>query len=486
MAQARRHHREPKHLLGDGESASLLASAATLEAARGFRANLVLTSHGKRLPLVATSAGRPDVFSNSCRALLLLAAARGRFEPVAAVANRWNWSVLRLISRHLPQFARQRRGHDMFGVQLLISAVPSKSLLRRLRTVSDEEIRAFVDKWIVRDRPLAELPPNSPGLSSRDRREWWEFSLWMYEFLGDIIKPEAITREAAQHLSRLTWIFLRGTYLFSRRDPALRGEQVRFVELCFIGAGLLFQWIVEPEGLLGDADGLEIWEAIFGLSDPSPEQMLALLENWLRRGRNWEHAVSPIAWVRRVANNIRKKDRQGGSIPASDALYVPPETKWDSSEVSLTFDYREAERGVISLEQVGDIDAAAQLSLPHRTWMSVGELMAAVRDDEDLRQYIELRLQGFKPKAAWERLGWANNRGLAVDRRYRRLRQKVKASGFEHQSREIELNPGTSDANVTIVKERLRFAVDPASEGTLSGRVVYNPRVGGERFDRSR
>jgi HTH-like domain len=46
-----------------------------------FRANLVLTSHRKRLPLVATSARTPDVFSNTCRALLLLAVVRGRFEP---------------------------------------------------------------------------------------------------------------------------------------------------------------------------------------------------------------------------------------------------------------------------------------------------------------------------------------------------------------------------------------------------------------------
>jgi hypothetical protein len=46
-----------------------------------FHANLVLTCRGKRLPLVARTAGVPDVFSNSCRALPLLTALLGGFEP---------------------------------------------------------------------------------------------------------------------------------------------------------------------------------------------------------------------------------------------------------------------------------------------------------------------------------------------------------------------------------------------------------------------
>jgi hypothetical protein len=46
-----------------------------------LRANLVLTCHGKVLPVVARSLGRPNVFSNGCLALLPLAAPLGRFEP---------------------------------------------------------------------------------------------------------------------------------------------------------------------------------------------------------------------------------------------------------------------------------------------------------------------------------------------------------------------------------------------------------------------
>lgn len=44
-------------------------------------ANLVQTCHGKFLPVVASSTRTPNVFSNGYLALLLLAAALGRFEP---------------------------------------------------------------------------------------------------------------------------------------------------------------------------------------------------------------------------------------------------------------------------------------------------------------------------------------------------------------------------------------------------------------------
>jgi len=45
------------------------------------RANLLLASQRKRLPLIAISPDHPDVFSNSYHDLLHLAAVRGGFEP---------------------------------------------------------------------------------------------------------------------------------------------------------------------------------------------------------------------------------------------------------------------------------------------------------------------------------------------------------------------------------------------------------------------
>ena len=135
------------------------------------------------------------------------------------------------------------------------------------------------------------------------------------------------------------------------------------------------------------------------------------------------------------------------------------------------------------LEQVEDFAGVVHQALSRQTWMSVPALIAAVQDDEELRVYTELRVKGYKPRAAWERLGWETKHGQGVDRRYRRLRKKLKASGFEYQTREIEFTPWSSDASYTVVKERLRIPVHPTSEATLSGRVVYEPRVGDEESE---
>jgi len=345
---------------------------------------------------------------------------------------------------------------------------------------------AFMEEFI-RKRAVAPLDPGSPRLPPQERRSWWEFCLEMAEFLRGIIRERMVTRDEAQQLSRILWIVTKGTYVFATPDPTLRAEQRRFVGVCVIALGALFPWIVDPDGIFEDADGLAAWDVVFGLSAPAnrASEALALMTNWRPWEKNWEHARSPIAWVRTVAKYIDTGDKQGGSIPVSDALYRTPEKRRDHTDASLSFDYHEQARDLISLEQVGDIDGAAQLALPSRTWMSVAELEAAVQDDEDLTQYLQLRLQGWRPRPAWEHLGWDQKRGLAVDRRFRRLRKKIKDTGFEYQAREVELPCGVTDANCTVVKERLRFAVNPASEGTLSGRVVYDPRVGGERFDRN-
>jgi hypothetical protein len=349
-----------------------------------------------------------------------------------------------------------------------------------------EDVQAFVERWIIRGRERVTIGPDSRGLSPRDRRSWWEFCLGMDEFLGGLIK-NAVSRELGHQLCRLQWIALRGTYLFSTPDPALRGEQLRYVELCVL-MGAVFAVIVDdPEGIremLNDAFGADrFW------SNGEPKwraQVKALCgENWLRRWKNWEHARSPIAWAKSRACEIHnREDLHGGFVRETDALYRTPEKKRDHSAESLAFDYQEKAREVLPLEEVSEFPGVADESLlPQWTYMTVEELRAAVREDEPLRLYMELRFKGYRPRAAWVHLGWEALYGQKIDRRYRRLRQKLKATGFEHQSREIELTPGLSDASCTVVRERLRFAVHPASEGTLSGRVVYNPRQGGERFE---
>jgi hypothetical protein len=349
-----------------------------------------------------------------------------------------------------------------------------------------DDVQQFVEQWIIRDRERVTVGPNSRGLSPRERRSWWEFCLGMDEFLGNLMK-NVVSRELGHQLSRLRWIALRGTYLFSTPDPALRGEQLRYVELCVIMGAAFAAIVDDAEGIrdtLSDAFGPDrFWPN----GDAKwPAQVKALCgENWLRRWKNWEHARSPIAWARSRACEIHDREElHGGFIHETDALYRTPENKRDHSEASLAFDYQEKAREVLPLEEVSEFPAVAGESLlPQSTYMTVDQLRAAVREDEQLRLYMELRIKGYKPRAAWEHLGWEARYGRAIDRRFRRLRQKLKATGFEHQAREIELTPGLSDASCTVVKERLRFAVHPSSEGTLSGRVVYNPRLGVERFE---
>jgi hypothetical protein len=129
------------------------------------------------------------------------------------------------------------------------------------------------------------------------------------------------------------------------------------------------------------------------------------------------------------------------------------------------------------VEEVPQIAGEVHWELLGRyTRASVAELKAACNEDDDLRQYIDLKVKGWKARAAWERLGWEERRGLAIDRKFRRLLGKLKSSGFEHQGRDIELSPGVSDANCTVVKERLRFAVHPTMEGTLAGRQSWEHR----------
>jgi hypothetical protein len=303
----------------------------------------------------------------------------------------------------------------------------------------------------------------------------------MAEFLANLVRGRKVTGNRAEELSWLRWICIQGTYVFAASDPALRAEQRRFVEICGCLAATFAVIVDDPEGVL-DLCGL-----VFAL-DRSKEPALdeALVENHLRGWKDWRDAYSPIGWVKDRAEHIHECDHtQGGYIREADALYRTPTRRRDGSAASLAFDYQDTARDVIPLEEVSDLPlGVAGMSLqPRYTWMSVERLEAAIRDDGDLSAYAQLRHRGWKRRHAWTRLGWQAKRGEAVDRRYRRLLEKIRASGFEYQNREIEMVGGLSDASCTVVKERLRIPVDPTSEGTLSGRVVYEPRLGG--FERS-
>jgi len=264
-------------------------------------------------------------------------------------------------------------------------------------------------------------------------------------------------------------------------DPALRGEQRRYVQLSVIISAAFPLIVDDPEGIL------ESLEYAFGPNRFWPNgdpkwlaESEALMENWLHSWRDWEHDFAPIRWIEKRARGIHVREhKHGGHVRETDALYSTPKKARDHCDASLNFD-RTIARDVVSLEEVFDIPGIAGVGLkPQYTWMSVARLEADIQDDEDLRAYAQLRHTGWKRRAAWERLGWKADFGEAVDKRYRRFRAKVKASGFEYQGRHIELDAGLCEASCTVVKERLRIPVHPTSEATLSGRVVYEPRAGG-------
>ncbi len=167
-----------------------------------------------------------------------------------------------------------------------------------------EDGQAVMERF-VRQRAVAPVSPGSPRLSSQERCSWWEFCLWMEEFLRGVIRDPRIDRIQAEQLVRLQWIVLKGTYVFATPDPELCAEQRRYVELCMI-IGAAFAMIVDdPEGIdntFADAFGpARVWPD----GDPKlPAEEEAVIESRLRGWKNWEDARSPIAWVQAVARLI--------------------------------------------------------------------------------------------------------------------------------------------------------------------------------------
>jgi len=341
---------------------------------------------------------------------------------------------------------------------------------------AQEDKQTVVGRFI-RAEAVAPLDSNSPGLSHGERRGWWEFCLDMNEFFGALMSSHVLHRDQEQQLARLRWILLKGTYVFSTQDPALRGEQARYVELCVVIAAAFAVIVDDQEGIL---ETFHVFGARRFWSNDDPKwfaEAEAIMENRLSWQKDWEHAISPVRWIKIVSKRIHNRHALGEAPAVSDALYTTPTRKRDEGQTC---------REVIPLEETGNLsDIGHESLLPRWIDASLGQLKLAVQEDEDLRAYIELRTQGYKPQPAWIRLGWDVRRGRAVDRRFRRLREKIKTSGFDYEARDVDLEPGRSDASCTVVKERLRIPIRPGTDATLSGRVVYEPRVPGERIRRS-
>jgi hypothetical protein len=157
-------------------------------------------------------------------------------------------------------------------------------------------------------------------LNPLDRRSWWEFCVSMAEFLGNLVRDSVVDPESAHHLCRLQWICINGSYVFATRDPAVRADQARYIELCGCLAAAFAVVVDDPEGIR------DLNAAVFGShASKQPAINEALVgEPWLRRWRTWEDATSPIGWVHHVAERIHREQHpiamdQGPKMSSLDA-----------------------------------------------------------------------------------------------------------------------------------------------------------------------
>ena len=232
----------------------------------------------------------------------------------------------------------------------------------------------------------------------------------MEEFLGNLLRDRVVNREDHRHFARLQWIMLKGTAVFATADPAMSGEQRRYVDLCKI-VGAAFSVLAD------DTEGIrEMFGIVFGPSrfwpDGNPRirkegaQTHALFENRLNWWNDWEDSPAPIAWLKACAYRIHQREEvNGGSIRESDALYRTS-TKEREEAPSSNLDSKVETRDVIALEAVSDMGSVAEAGLrPRYSSASISALEAAIRDDEELHAYAQLRHTGWKREDAADSWG---------------------------------------------------------------------------------
>jgi hypothetical protein len=170
-------------------------------------------------------------------------------------------------------------------------------------------------------------------------------------------------------------------------------------------------------------------------SDNWPAVAEALVTDALEGRKDWKHrdVDHPVGWVSRRAQIIAKEEfAAGGDIPTRDAL----------------------SRNTVSLDVVAETPGEAVLG-PRFTSASIEALISAANSDEDLRQYLKFRLRpGWKKAVIWRALGWTEDHGRAVDRKFRRLRNTLKQAGAGMEVKSESVIRGVSDASCTVAFER--------------------------------
>jgi hypothetical protein len=106
------------------------------------------------------------------------------------------------------------------------------------------------------------------------------------------------------------------------------------------------------------------------------------------------------------------------------------------------------------------------------TERSVSELQKAAEVEPLLAKYVHARIRNpeWKRSDIWNSLGWSEKKGKAVDRRYRRLLQHMRAIGAGMEWRNLP-NPGISGGSQFTYFEVLA----DGTRGSAFGLVQHKP-----------
>jgi hypothetical protein len=263
--------------------------------------------------------------------------------------------------------------------------------------------------------------------------DWFDFMDWAYDAnrrvclifgsnLGSMSAHDA--SRAAACIGELE-LLMR---VLTSRHPKMIPTQQFCKDLC---AMLLGQLLVYR----GDVPCLQIFSRhIVGSPDKWEALSLALVENELSGHKDWRHATSPAKWVKSTANNIAAKE----SVLNKHA--VDPSTN----------------REKLSLEEVAELPGQVVIE---RTYdqRSLAELEAAAKEDSEIAEYLALKIRcpHWRRVDIWAHLGWDDERGERIDRRFRRLRNQIRAIGAGIQCRDYRPAAGLSAASCTAYFEPL-------------------------------
>jgi hypothetical protein len=199
-------------------------------------------------------------------------------------------------------------------------------------------------------------------------------------------------------------------------------------------------------------------------------------------GSGWLESHKPLAYLNRTAQTIYRKgvrpdqtgwDSQGvyhrsgkgGATKPSDGLHEFNDPRNVAGRVKkayppptvdeLAFDYTPKLARCVSLDEI--VEISSEIVLERRfTQDSVRILEEAAREDPHLAEYFEAVSRNPKRKRAdiWRELGLNKQDGKAVDRKFRRLRERLRAKGAGMEWYDA-LAPGTSDASRFVYFEVL-------------------------------